>query len=104
MLSCTWDEEFELLGYTPGAKLNFVVQDQDLFKVDDVLGKFELSSNKFETAVFDEEVELPEAEARKMGAYLKIKVSLAPLLEATTEKDTPEVKEDQAQQHRFVME
>jgi hypothetical protein len=104
VLSCTWDEEFELLGYTPGAKLSFVVGDADLYKVDDVLGKFELSSDKFETAVFDGEVELPEAEAKKTGAYLKIKVSLSPLLEATTEKDTSASKEDQGQEHRFVVE
>jgi hypothetical protein len=104
VVSCTWDEEFELLGYTPGAKLSFVVGDQDLFKSDDVLGKFELSSDKFETAEFDEEVELPEAEAKKTGAYLKIKVSLAPVLEATTEKDSPPGKEEQEQQHHFVVE
>jgi hypothetical protein len=104
VLSCTWDEEFELLGYTPGAKLSFVVQDQDLFKVDDVLGKLELSSDKFETAVFDEEVELPEAEAKKTGAYLKIKVSLTPLVVATTQKGTPASKEEQGQEHRFLEE
>jgi hypothetical protein len=120
VVSCTWDEEFELLGYTAGAKVRFVVGDQDNLKADDVLGKFELSSDKFETAVFDEEVELPEEEAKKTGAYLRIKVSLSPLLEATTEEgttppveattevttqnDTPAGKEEQGQQHRFEME
>merc|ERR1712203_854003 len=88
MLSCTWDEEFELLGYIPGAKINFVVGDEDLFKADDVLGKFQLSSDKFEKAAFDEEVELPEAQAKKTGAFLKVKVSLAPLSVATADKDT----------------
>merc|ERR1712039_711252 len=78
VLSCTWNEEFELLGYTPGAKLQFEVWDKDTFKADDLLGKFELESDKFSNTGFDQEVELPEADARKTGSYLHVKVALLP--------------------------
>merc|ERR1712187_813001 len=77
-LSCAWNEEFELLGYTPGAKLQFEVWDKDTFKTDDLLGKFELESDRFSKTDFDQEVELPEADAKKTGSYLHVKVALLP--------------------------
>jgi hypothetical protein len=85
-LSCMWNEEFELLGYLPGAKLQFEVWDKDTFKTDDLLGKFELESDRFCKTDFDQEVELPEASAKKTGSYLHVKVALLP----------PPVREDGA--------
>merc|ERR1712187_1036567 len=78
VLSCTWNEEFELLGYTPGAKLQFEVWDKDTFKTDDLLGKFELESDRFFKTDFDQEVELPKAGAGKLGSYLHVKVVVLP--------------------------
>merc|ERR1712039_729506 len=92
-LSCTWNEEFELLGYTPGAKLQFEVWDKDTFKADDLLGKFELESDRFSKTDFDEEVELPEAGAGKQGSFLHVKVVVLP----------PPVSEDGAPENAVVV-
>merc|ERR1711870_38758 len=77
VLECSWDEEFELLGYTPGAKLRIVVGDADFGKEDDVLGKFELESTAFDKEPIDTEIELPQS-GKKPGdpAYMKLKVAL----------------------------
>jgi hypothetical protein len=77
-LSCTWDEELEILGFTPGDKLSFAVWDHDRLKSDDFLGKFVLESDQFEKTEYDAEVELPELDAKKKGAFVKVKVSLVP--------------------------
>merc|ERR1712151_1039026 len=78
MLTCSWDnEELELLGYTPGASLKFVVGDSDFAKTDDVLGKFTLESKKFEKTPFNQEMELPESKKKPEDpAYIKMTVTL----------------------------
>jgi len=78
-LTCSWDgEELEFLGYTPGAKLKFVVGDSDLCKKDDILGKFFLESTAFEKAPYDTEMELPSSGKKEgeLPAYIQLKVTL----------------------------
>merc|ERR1712151_245198 len=53
--TCTFNEDFELLGYTPGANLVFFVHDKDMMKQDDLLGKYELENGKFADTDFGEE-------------------------------------------------
>jgi len=87
-LEPNWNETFELFGYTPGSKLNFVVGDRDPLKCDDILGKVVLEDSEFKNVVFDKEVSLPEAEAKKEGAFLKVKVQLLPGPPPETEPKT----------------
>jgi hypothetical protein len=96
MTTCTFNEDFELLGYTPGANLVFFVQDEDMLKKADLLGKYELENGKFANTDFDEEVELPEASAKKKGAFLKLKVSLSHSKERMAKKAKKAKIEDTA--------